>query len=79
MNRTGSSHKSIRIESWFEFGRNFGRIGSNHDSNRVEICVEQGRIISQTRSSHETNMLESPFERCQNQTRSIAESNRVGS
>ena len=79
MNRTGSSHKSIRIESWFKFCRNVDRIGSIYDSNRVKIWVEQGLIISQTRSSHKTNRLESPFERYQNQSRSIAESNRVES
>ena len=74
MSQTGSNHKTNRIESWFEFGRNLGRAGSNHDSNRVEFCVEQGRVLSQTGSNHETNRVELPFERGQNQTRSNHES-----
>ena len=79
MNRIRSNHKSIRMVSWFEFGRNVGRAGSNHYSIRFEFWVKQGRIISQTGSNHETNRVEPPFERGQNQTRSIAGSNRVES
>ena len=79
LNRTGSNHESNRVESWFKFGRNVGEAGSNHYSIRVEFWVKQGRIISQTGSNHEKNRVEPPFEGGQNQTRSIAGSNRVES
>ena len=61
MSQTGSNHKSIRMESRFEIGRNLGQImtrtGSNFGSNRVESRNERGRLISQTGSYHESNMI----------------------
>ena len=74
MGRTGSNHKSNRVESWNEHGQIMGRTGSiepwveqgrimnrtgsNYESNTVESSLEQGRIKSQIRSNHETNKVE---------------------
>ena len=75
MGRTGSNHKSNRVESWKEQGQIMGRTGSNEpwaeqgrimnrtgsnlESNTVVSLVEQGRIKSQKRSNHESNRVES--------------------